>query len=191
MAFRSILCAFRVACCCPISWKRWPRRAQGLAVAQVLSDPPKGITLQEEYGRAFLIAQAQWKAFSATLERQDLDLARTTLRFIQEFLRDCLGYGPLENVGAVDVGDRRYAIDFMAYGRVPVVVAPHPWTWTSPIPALPSWAVAHARKAPSNSLRSFSMPAPSAPGASEQWLAASPAEGCGHPAPAQLSRDRP
>ena len=86
---------------------------------------PKGITLQDEYGRAFQIAQAQWKAFAATLERQDVDAVRNTRQFVQELLRDALGYADLQEVGAIEVGERRYPIGFLARGRVPVVIAPH------------------------------------------------------------------
>lgn len=86
---------------------------------------PKGIALQDEYGRAFQIAQAQWKAFASTLERQDLDAARYTRQFTQEFLRDVLGYGDIQPVGSIGMGERSYPIGLMARGRVPVVVAPH------------------------------------------------------------------
>jgi hypothetical protein len=86
---------------------------------------PKGLSLQDEYGRAFLIAQAQWKSFAATLERRDLDPVESTRQFVQEFLRDALSFGAIEPVGSVELAERRFPISLMARGRVPVVVAPH------------------------------------------------------------------
>jgi hypothetical protein len=48
--------------------------------------------LQEEIGRAFRIAQAQWKAYGANLYRTDLDAVGSARAFVEEFLRDALGY---------------------------------------------------------------------------------------------------
>lgn len=86
---------------------------------------PKGLTLQDEYGRAFLIAQAQWKSFATTLDRQDLDAVESTRQFVQEFLRDALGFGALEPIGMLELAERRFPISLMARRHVPVVVAPH------------------------------------------------------------------
>jgi hypothetical protein len=65
--------------------------AQGQASCQQPEDyhVPRGFTLQKEIGRAFRIAEAQWKAFSAGFERTDLDAAASA--FAEEFLRDALG----------------------------------------------------------------------------------------------------
>jgi hypothetical protein len=95
---------------------------------------PKGLTLQDEYGRAFLIAQAQWKSFATTLDRQDLDVGESTQQFAQEFLRDALGLGALEPIGMLELAERRFPISLMARGHVPVVVAPHTLELDDPDP---------------------------------------------------------
>jgi hypothetical protein len=103
------------------------KAAHGTASHQTTADyhTPKGFNLQEEYGRAFRIAQAQWKAFASTLDRQDLDAAASTRQFVEEFLRDALGYADLRRTDPVQLGERRFPIDAMAAGCVPIVIAPH------------------------------------------------------------------
>ncbi len=61
------------------------KAAQGQAICQApeYSHVPRGFTLQEEIGRAFRIAQAQWKAFSAGLERTDLDAPASARAFVR------------------------------------------------------------------------------------------------------------
>lgn len=89
---------------------------------------PKGFSIQEEYGRAFRIAQAQWKAFANRMPRTDLDAADLTRQFIEEFLRDALGYADLSGQSTpIELGDRRYPIDFLAgqAGQFAIVIAPH------------------------------------------------------------------
>ena len=82
------------------------KAAQGNASQQTAEDyrVPKGFTLQEEYGRAFRIAEAQWKAFSAARDRVDLDAGVSTRDFVEEFLRDALGYADFHRIEPVAVG---------------------------------------------------------------------------------------
>jgi len=103
------------------------KAAQGKASLQTADDyhVPKGFTPQEEYGRAFRIAQAQWKLFSSTLDREDLDVVATTRGFVEEFLRDALGYSDLHRIEPIVVGERRFPIDALAVNVLPVVIAPH------------------------------------------------------------------
>jgi hypothetical protein len=70
------------------------KATQGKASCQQPEDyrVPRGFTPQDEIGRAFRIARAQWKAFSAGLERTDLDAAASARAFGEVFLRDALGY---------------------------------------------------------------------------------------------------
>lgn len=86
---------------------------------------PKGLKLHDEYGRAFQIAQAQWKSFSAQRERQDVDAVTITGAFIQEMFRDAFGYGDLQRPASIEINGRRFPVPFMAAGRVPVIFAPH------------------------------------------------------------------
>ncbi|MEW6519196.1 MAG: N-6 DNA methylase [Thermodesulfobacteriota bacterium] len=85
---------------------------------------PKGLKLQDEYGRAFQIALAQWKTFAPALTRQDVDAAAATMNFVREFLHDALGYADLCEAGKIDIAGRLYPVPLMACGRVPVIVAP-------------------------------------------------------------------
>jgi len=86
---------------------------------------PKGLKLKDDYSRAFQIACAQWKQFSPRLDRKDGDAAAVTTAFVQELLRDVLGYHSLAAQDGITVADRRYPITLMAGSSVPVVVAPH------------------------------------------------------------------
>lgn len=84
---------------------------------------PKGLKLKDEFSRAFQIASAQWKQFAPQLQRTDLDEASVTSTFVEEFLRDALGYTQLKGVEPITVNERSYPISLLA-GHVPVVVAP-------------------------------------------------------------------
>ncbi|MGB5599175.1 MAG: hypothetical protein WBM66_10695, partial [Thiothrix litoralis] len=104
------------------------RAAQGKLNSQQATDYqiPKGLKLQDEYSRSFQIARAQWKAFSAQLERKDLDAQAVTQQFVLELLRDALGYRELEvQAEGITLEERHYPIPLLAFGRVPVVIAPH------------------------------------------------------------------
>ncbi|WON72911.1 Eco57I restriction-modification methylase domain-containing protein [Nitrosospira sp. Is2] len=85
---------------------------------------PKGLTLKDDYSRAFQIARAQWKHFAAQLERADVDAAVLTHTFAQELLRDVFGCINLQACPGITLGERYYPISLLA-GHVPVVVAPH------------------------------------------------------------------
>lgn len=102
------------------------KAALGAAIGQTEADylTPKGLKLKDDYSRAFQIACAQWKHFAAQLERSDVDAASLTQNFVQELLRDTLGYTDLQPAPAMTIGERRYPVSFLA-SQVPVVVAPH------------------------------------------------------------------
>ena len=102
------------------------KAAQGQASWQQPEDyqVPRGFTLQEEIGRAFRIAQAQWRAFSVGLERTDLDAAASARAFAEEFLRDALGYADTRSTPPRAVGERSFPVTLQAAANVPVVVAP-------------------------------------------------------------------
>lgn len=86
---------------------------------------PKGLKLKDDYSRSFQIACAQWKQFSPVLDRLDADAATVTLSFVQELLRDALGYHNLTEQDGITVGDRHYPITLLAASSLPVVVVPH------------------------------------------------------------------
>lgn len=84
---------------------------------------PKGLKLHDEYGRAFQIACAQWQNFAGLLTRSDIDTLETTTSFVKELLTDSLGYA-LTNDQHITINDRIYHIPFLAYGSIPVFIAP-------------------------------------------------------------------
>lgn len=86
---------------------------------------PAGLKLKDEYSRAFQIASAQWKHFAPNLERQDVDAADVTTKFVQDLLRDTLGYTGFELKNTISVGERQYPITALAGQSIPVVIAPH------------------------------------------------------------------
>lgn len=119
------------------------KAAQGQASGQASEDyhVPRGFTLQEEIGRAFRIAQAQWKAYGATLERTDLDAAASARAFVEEFLRDALGYADAHATAPRIVGERSFPLSLQAAANIPVVVAPATLDLDDPDPAFaPSFA---------------------------------------------------
>jgi hypothetical protein len=86
---------------------------------------PTGLKLKDEYSRAFQIASAQWKHFAPNLERQDIDAADVTIKFVQDLLRDAMGYNGFELINGINVGERQYPITALAGQTIPVVIAPH------------------------------------------------------------------
>jgi hypothetical protein len=114
------------------------RAAQGRCDYQSPADYhiPKGIQLHDEYGRAFKIAQAQWKEFSAYFGRSDIghdDLVRRTRSFVLEFLRDVLAYDDLIQCPGIEIDAHHYPVTFLgAVTKVPVIVAPASLELTQP-----------------------------------------------------------
>ncbi|AUV16944.1 restriction endonuclease [Aeromonas sp. ASNIH7] len=102
------------------------KAALGSAQWQTEADygTPKGLKLKDDYSRAFQIACAQWRHFSAQLDRSDVDAAVLTLTFVQELLRDVFGYTGIQSCSGIPIGDRRYPVSLLA-DSVPVVVVPH------------------------------------------------------------------
>ena len=102
------------------------KAALGSAQWQTEADygTPKGLKLKDDYSRAFQIACAQWKHFSAQLERTDVNAAELTHTFVQELLRDVFGYANVQSCPGITLGERLYPVNLLAAG-LPVVVAPH------------------------------------------------------------------
>ena len=86
---------------------------------------PAGLKLKDEYSRAFQIASAQWKHFAPNLERQDVDAADITIKFVYDLLRDAMGYNGLQLINGLSVGERHYPITALAGQIIPLVIAPH------------------------------------------------------------------
>lgn len=86
---------------------------------------PTGLKLKDEYSRAFQIASAQWKHFVPNLERQDVDAANVTIKFVHDLLRDTMGYSGFQLIKGISVGERHYPITALAGQTIPVVIAPH------------------------------------------------------------------
>ncbi|PPD46943.1 MAG: restriction endonuclease [Methylobacter sp.] len=86
---------------------------------------PTGLKLKDEYSRAFQIASAQWKHFVPNLERQDVDAADVTIKFVHDLLRDAMGYNGFQLIKGISVGERDYPITALAGQTIPIVIAPH------------------------------------------------------------------
>ncbi len=111
------------------------KAALGTASKQSEADynTPKGLKLKDDYSRAFQIACAQWKHFAAQMERADVDAFVVTSNFVQELLRDALGYTNLTDSPGISAGGRHYPINYIA-GSIPVVIAPHNLSLDEPVP---------------------------------------------------------
>ncbi|MFO1432814.1 MAG: N-6 DNA methylase [Candidatus Competibacteraceae bacterium] len=133
------------------------KAAQGQASCQQPADyhVPRGFTLQEEIGRAFRIAQAQWKAFSAGFERTDLDANASARAFVEEFLRDALGYADTRPTPPRRVGERRFPVTLQAAPNLPVVVAPAILELDDPDPAFAPQGGGARKKSPFQLLQEY------------------------------------
>jgi hypothetical protein len=85
---------------------------------------PKGLSLKDDYSRAFQIAGAQWRQFSTTFERSDLDATGVTKDFLLELLRDVFGYTSVAPVDGITHDGRCYPVSLLAAG-VPIIIAPY------------------------------------------------------------------
>jgi hypothetical protein len=133
------------------------KAVQGQASCQQPDDyhVPRGFTLQEEIGRAFRIAQAQWKAFSVGLERTDLDSTAHARAFAEEFLRDTLGYADTRATPSRTVGERSFPVTLQAAANVPVVVAPAGLELDDPDPAFAPLGGGARKKSPFQLLQEY------------------------------------
>lgn len=133
------------------------KAAQGQARLQQPEDyhVPRGFTLQEEIGRAFRIAQAQWKAFSADFERTDVDPAAGTRAFATEFLRDALSYADTRTTASRTVGERTFPVTLQAATNLPVVIAPPGLDLDDPDPAFAPLGGGARKKSPFQLLQEF------------------------------------
>lgn len=82
---------------------------------------PKGLTLRNEIARYFRIGQALF----ASLAASETPSYAATVKFVEELLRDVLGFTDLKRVGSRTLGDRQFAVTLEGLsGRVPIVVVP-------------------------------------------------------------------
>lgn len=102
------------------------KAAHGNATSQAAADYhiPRGLRLTDEFGRAFQIAQAEWRqrsAYEATHGPLDSAGGET---FLAGLLRDALGYPGFQTCAPRVYKDRIYPIAFMAAEGLPLVIAP-------------------------------------------------------------------
>lgn len=85
---------------------------------------PKGLTLRDELGRYWRIAQAHWQDFTSA---RDAGSDGASARLIPNLLRDVFGAADFESATApAIVAEHGYPIaGFARGGRLPVAVAPH------------------------------------------------------------------
>lgn len=86
-----------------------------------------GLTLRDEIGRYWTIAEAMWREYRRDRERADVKAERAGIeRWLTRLLRDVLGYADLAVVSAPTVGDRSYPIRHRAHdGAVPLLLTTH------------------------------------------------------------------
>ncbi|MBQ2594441.1 MAG: SAM-dependent DNA methyltransferase, partial [Candidatus Riflebacteria bacterium] len=101
------------------------RAAQGRADYQSDSDYQihKGLKIQDEYGRAFQIALAEYQDFSRNILREDLDKYQTTEKFVYSIL-DILDYKNINERSFITCNDRTYPITADTSNKIAIVIAP-------------------------------------------------------------------
>ncbi|HUX40068.1 MAG TPA: N-6 DNA methylase [Rectinemataceae bacterium] len=95
------------------------KAAAGLASRQGISDyrVPRGLRLNDEYGRAFQIAGAVWSQYETKAEKME--------SCVVELFRDALGYTALSKIPPVTLGDRSFPLGHLAFGKIPLVIGSH------------------------------------------------------------------
>lgn len=85
---------------------------------------PKGLSLRDEIGRYWRIAQAHWADFKLGIEGAP-DSKAIADRFVLALLREAFGFAALSPADAAVLQERAYPIGHATLGgRVPVVIAP-------------------------------------------------------------------
>ena len=83
---------------------------------------PKGLSIRDEIGRYWRIAQAYWRDFAAGRAANADDRA-LTLRLVESLLRECFGFSSLAQVEPIVIAEHSYPIGLAALeGRVPIVI---------------------------------------------------------------------
>lgn len=143
------------------------KAARGAATLQTEDDygVPRGLKLQEEYGRAYRIAAALWQGFAARLVREDVTAQEATDSFVTALLRDALGYPDLqlldEPLQPTTVSERHFPVSALALGgRVPIVIAPHDLGLDDPDPHFAVRGGGTRRKSPFQLTQEFLNAAP-------------------------------
>jgi hypothetical protein len=82
---------------------------------------PKGLTLRDEIARYFRIGQALFAVLTAV----ENPSAAATTKFVENLLRDVLGFADINRIGSRTIEDRLFALTLEGLGgRVPIVVVP-------------------------------------------------------------------
>lgn len=102
--------------------------AQLQADAQTQSDykVPKGLTLRDEIGRYWRIAEALWNDFQSKSANLN-DASKVAEDFVTSLLKQCLGFDDLQTSQRITLGERVYPIgQSSGGGKVPIVISsPH------------------------------------------------------------------
>jgi hypothetical protein len=85
---------------------------------------PPGLTLRDEIGRYWTIAEAMWREYKRDRQRADIPTTRTGIdRWLTRLLRDVLGYTDLSLGPEPTVGDRSFPVHHCANGgTVPLLL---------------------------------------------------------------------
>ncbi len=97
---------------------------------------PRGLTLRDEIGRYWRIAQAHWSDFQAG-QGKETDPLSLSGHFVRNLLGEAFGFTSLQAVEQATVGERIYPVRLFALGnQVPIVVAPPGTGLDTPLPEL-------------------------------------------------------
>ena len=86
---------------------------------------PPGLTLRDEIGRYWTIAEALWKEYRQNRQRTDIPPERTDIeRWLIRLLRDVLGYADITQISAPTlIGERTFPVSHRACGgSVPLLL---------------------------------------------------------------------
>lgn len=119
-------------------------------------DIPKGLSLRDEIGRYWRIAQAQWASFDAKRQREDLaNPTATAQRWMESLLTQVFGFSDLTEAGhARVISERHFPITHHAFdGAVPLVLcAPGPQALDD---RLPRFGQEGRRRSPTGLLQEY------------------------------------
>jgi Superfamily II DNA and RNA helicases len=85
----------------------------------------RGLNLRDEIGRAWRIAEAEWRAYRELCGRPDTDQTTVAQDWLACLLKQVLGFGIIEKTQAVELGERRFPLTHFARpGEIPLVLVP-------------------------------------------------------------------
>ena len=96
---------------------------QAEAQSESVYKVPKGLSLRDEIGRYWRIAEALWNDYQSIIQCST-DQAKTTETFVTNLLRQCFGFDDIQSSEKIIDGERIYPISHVSgNGLVPIVIS--------------------------------------------------------------------